>query len=461
MYNKSLTKLPAREQAPEVRCRNFEEVSQGYDEAMAREEATRCIDCKNPACMTGCPVGVHIPDFIRHVKEGEFEKAYETIRLTNNLPAICGRVCPQETQCESKCVRGVKGDPVGIGRLERFCADYAMQHASAKAERPAPNGHRVAVVGSGPSGLTCAGDLAKLGYEVTIFEALHTPGGVLVYGIPEFRLPKRLVREEIATVEALGVKIETDVVVGRSVSLEELFDEGYEAVFVGSGAGLPRFQGIPGENLNGVYSANEFLTRINLMKAYAFPETDTPVRVGKKVAVVGGGNVAMDAARSALRLGADEVSIVYRRSEKEMPARLEEVHHAKEEGVNFRMLTNPTAIHGDESGNVRAMTCVEMELGEPDASGRRRPVVKQGSEFDLDVDTVVIAIGNSPNPLIRDTTPGLETQKWGGIIVDENGATSLENVYAGGDAVTGAATVILAMGAGKTAAKAIHEKLSK
>ena len=461
MYNKSLTKLPAREQAPEVRRRNFEEVSQGYDEAMAREEATRCIYCKNPACMTGCPVGVHIPDFIRHVKEGEFEQAYETIRLTNNLPAICGRVCPQETQCESKCVRGVKGDPVGIGRLERFCADYAMQHASAKTERPAPNGHRVAVVGSGPSGLTCAGDLAKLGYDVTIFEALHTTGGVLVYGIPEFRLPKRLVREEIATVEALGVKIETDVVVGRSVSLEELFDEGYEAVFVGSGAGLPRFQGIPGENLNGVYSANEFLTRINLMKAYAFPQTDTPVRVGKKVAVVGGGNVAMDAARSALRLGADEVSIVYRRSEKEMPARLEEVHHAKEEGVNFRMLTNPTAIHGDESGNVRAMTCVEMELGEPDASGRRRPVVKQGSEFDLDVDTVVIAIGNSPNPLIRNTTPGLETQKWGGIIVDENGATSLENVYAGGDAVTGAATVILAMGAGKTAAKAIHEKLSK
>ena len=461
MYNKSLTKLSAREQAPEARRRNFEEVSQGYDEAMAREEATRCIDCKNPACMTGCPVGVHIPDFIRHVKEGEFEKAYETIRLTNNLPAICGRVCPQETQCESKCVRGVKGDPVGIGRLERFCADYAMQHASAKAERPAPNGHRVAVVGSGPSGLTCAGDLAKLGYDVTIFEALHTPGGVLVYGIPEFRLPKRLVREEIATVEALGVKIETDVVVGRSVSLEELFDEGYEAVFVGSGAGLPRFQGIPGENLNGVYSANEFLTRINLMKAYAFPQTDTPVRVGKKVAVVGGGNVAMDAARSALRLGADEVSIVYRRSEKEMPARLEEVHHAKEEGVNFRMLTNPTAIHGDENGSVRAMTCVEMELGEPDASGRRRPVVKQGSEFDLDVDTVVIAIGNSPNPLIRNTTPGLETQKWGGIIVDENGATSLENVYAGGDAVTGAATVILAMGAGKTAAKAIHEKLSK
>ena len=396
MYNKSLTKLPAREQAPEARRRNFEEVSQGYDEAMAREEATRCIGCKNAPCMTGCPVGVHIPEFIAHVKQGEFDKAYDVIRLTNNLPAICGRVCPQETQCEAKCVRGVKGDPVGIGRLERFCADYAMAK-----RRPAPqpaekNGRRVAVVGSGPAGLTCAGDLAKLGYDVTIYEALHTPGGVLVYGIPEFRLPKRLVREEIATVEALGVKIETNAVVGRSVSLDELFDEGYDAVFVGSGAGLPRFQGIPGENLNGVYSANEFLTRINLMKAYAFPQTDTPVRVGKKVAVVGGGNVAMDAARSALRLGADEVSIVYRRSEKEMPARLEEVHHAKEEGVNFRMLTNPTAIHGDESGNVRAMTCVEMELGEPDASGRRRPVVKQGSEFDLDVDTVVIAIGNSP-----------------------------------------------------------------
>ena len=461
MYNKSLTKLPAREQAPEARRRNFEEVSQGYDEAMAREEATRCIGCKNAPCMTGCPVGVHIPEFIAHVKQGEFDKAYDVIRLTNNLPAICGRVCPQETQCEAKCVRGVKGDPVGIGRLERFCADYAMAK-----RRPAPqpaekNGRRVAVVGSGPAGLTCAGDLAKLGYDVTIYEALHTPGGVLVYGIPEFRLPKRLVREEIATVEALGVKIETNAVVGRSVSLDELFDEGYDAVFVGSGAGLPRFQGIPGENLNGVYSANEFLTRINLMKAYAFPQTDTPVRVGRKVAVVGGGNVAMDAARSALRLGADEVSIVYRRSEKEMPARLEEVHHAKEEGVNFRMLTNPTAIHGDEAGNVRSMTCVEMELGEPDASGRRRPVVKQGSEFDLEVDTVVIAIGNSPNPLIRNTTPGLETQKWGGIIADENGLTSRENVYAGGDAVTGAATVILAMGAGKTAAKAIHEKLSK
>ena len=459
--NMSPTKCPMPSLAPDYRNKVFEEVATGYTYEMAVEEARRCLHCKNKPCVTACPVQIDIPAFIEKVANEDMEGAFEILNKQSSLPAVCGRVCPQETQCESKCVRGVKGDPVGIGRLERFCADYAMQHASAKTERPAPNGHRVAVVGSGPSGLTCAGDLAKLGYDVTIFEALHTPGGVLVYGIPEFRLPKRLVREEIATVEALGVKIETDVVVGRSVSLEELFDEGYEAVFVGSGAGLPRFQGIPGENLNGVYSANEFLTRINLMKAYAFPETDTPVRVGKKVAVVGGGNVAMDAARSALRLGADEVSIIYRRSEKEMPARLEEVHHAKDEGVNFRMLTNPTAIHGDESGNVRAMTCVEMELGEPDASGRRRPVVKQGSEFDLDVDTVVIAIGNSPNPLIRNTTPGLETQKWGGIIVDENGATSLENVYAGGDAVTGAATVILAMGAGKTAAKAIHEKLSK
>ena len=459
--NMSPTKCPMPSLAPDYRNKVFEEVATGYAYEMAVEEARRCLHCKNKPCVTACPVQIDIPAFIEKVANEDMEGAFEILNKQSSLPAVCGRVCPQETQCESKCVRGVKGDPVGIGRLERFCADYAMQHASAKAGRPAPNGHRVAVVGSGPSGLTCAGDLAKLGYDVTIFEALHTPGGVLVYGIPEFRLPKRLVREEIATVEALGVKIETDVVVGRSVSLEELFDEGYEAVFVGSGAGLPRFQGIPGENLNGVYSANEFLTRINLMKAYAFPETDTPVRVGKKVAVVGGGNVAMDAARSALRLGADEVSIIYRRSEKEMPARLEEVHHAKEEGVNFRMLTNPTAIHGDENGNVRAMTCVEMELGEPDASGRRRPVVKQGSEFDLDVDTVVIAIGNSPNPLIRNTTPGLETQKWGGIIVDENGATSLENVYAGGDAVTGAATVILAMGAGKTAAKAIHEKLSK
>ncbi|HIU33982.1 MAG TPA: NADPH-dependent glutamate synthase [Candidatus Pullichristensenella excrementigallinarum] len=461
MYNKSLVKLPAREQAPEVRRRNFQEVSQGYDEAMALEEATRCIGCKNAPCMTGCPVNVHIPEFIAHVKAGEFDKAYDVIRQTNSLPAICGRVCPQENQCESKCVRGIKGDPVGIGRLERFCADYAMAHKRPQEALPEKNGKRVAVVGSGPSGLTCAGDLAKKGYDVTIYEALHTPGGVLVYGIPEFRLPKSLVREEIRTVEALGVKIETNVVVGRSVTLEELFEEGFSAIYIGSGAGLPRFQKIPGENLNGVYSANEFLTRVNLMKAYSFPQADTPVRVGKKVAVIGGGNVAMDAARSAMRLGAEEVSIVYRRSEKEMPARLEEVHHAKEEGVIFRMLTNPTRILGDERGSVTGMEVVEMELGEPDASGRRRPVVKEGSEYTLEVDTVVVAIGNSPNPLIRDTTPGLATQKWGGLIVDEEtGATSLENVYAGGDAVTGAATVILAMGAGKTAAKAIDEKLS-
>ena len=461
MYNKSLVKLPAREQAPEVRRRNFQEVSQGYDEAMALEEATRCIGCKNAPCMTGCPVNVHIPEFIAHVKAGEFDKAYDVIRQTNSLPAICGRVCPQENQCESKCVRGIKGDPVGIGRLERFCADYAMAHKRPQEALPEKNGKRVAVVGSGPSGLTCAGDLAKKGYDVTIYEALHTPGGVLVYGIPEFRLPKSLVREEIRTVEALGVKIETNVVVGRSVTLEELFEEGFSAIYIGSGAGLPRFQKIPGENLNGVYSANEFLTRVNLMKAYSFPQADTPVRVGKKVAVIGGGNVAMDAARSAIRLGAEEVSIVYRRSEKEMPARLEEVHHAKEEGVIFRMLTNPTRILGDERGAVTGMEVVEMELGEPDASGRRRPVVKEGSEYTLEVDTVVVAIGNSPNPLIRDTTPGLATQKWGGLIVDEEtGATSLENVYAGGDAVTGAATVILAMGAGKTAAKAIDEKLS-
>ncbi|NLD58623.1 MAG: NADPH-dependent glutamate synthase [Clostridiales bacterium] len=461
MYNKSPVKLPAREQDPIVRRGNFKEVSLGYSAEMAVEEASRCLNCKHQPCVEGCPVNVQIPKFIGLVKEGEFEKAYEVIRETNSLPAICGRVCPQESQCEAKCVRAIKGDPVGIGRLERFCADYAMARSCPVPELQPKNGKKVAVVGSGPAGLTCAGDLARLGYEVTIFEALHTPGGVLIYGIPEFRLPKRLVKQEIESVEAMGVKIEKNVVVGRSVSLDDLFDEGYSAVFVGSGAGLPKFQNIPGENLNGVYSANEFLTRINFMKAYTFPESDTPVRVGRRVAVIGGGNVAMDAARSALRLGAQEVSIVYRRSEKEMPARIEEIHHAREEGIIFKMLTAPTEILGDEKGSVRAMTCVEMELGEPDASGRRRPVVKRGSEFTMDVDTVVVAIGNSPNPLIRDTTPGLQTQRWGGIIVDDRGATSRENVYAGGDAVTGAATVILAMGAGKTAAQAIHEKLSK
>ncbi|MEA5047992.1 MAG: NADPH-dependent glutamate synthase [Eubacteriales bacterium] len=463
MPNMRLTKLPAREQAPDVRNKNFNEVSQGYDEAMAIDEAKRCLNCKHKPCVSGCPVNVRIPEFIQFVTEGKFMEAYEVIRSTNALPAVCGRVCPQETQCEEKCVRGIKGEPVGIGRLERFVADYAMSHGAEPAKPLPDNGKKIAIVGSGPAGLTCAGDLRKLGYQVTIFEALHTPGGVLVYGIPEFRLPKQLVRDEIKTLEDIGVKIETNMVVGRSITLDELLeDEGYSAVFVGSGAGLPRFQCIPGENLNGVYSANEFLTRINLMKAYNFPEVDTPVQVGKNAAVVGGGNVAMDAARSAKRLGAENVYIVYRRGEKEMPARVEEVHHAKEEGIIFKMLTNPTEILGDENGHVKAMTCVEMELGEPDASGRCRPVVKPGSEHTIDVDTVVIAIGNSPNPLIKNTTPGLDTQKWGGIIVDEaTGKTSRPHVYAGGDAVTGAATVILAMGAGKTAAAAIHEELSK
>jgi len=456
-----MTKLPAREQDPNVRNRNFSEVSQGYDEKMAMDEATRCLNCKNQPCVSGCPVNVRIPEFISRIAQGDFSGAYGMIRSTNALPAICGRVCPQETQCESKCVRGIKGEPVGIGRLERFAADYAMTHGAPKAEPAPDNGKRVAIVGSGPAGLTCAGDLRKLGYDVTVFEALHTPGGVLVYGIPEFRLPKQLVRDEIQTLRDIGVKIETNTVIGRSITLDELLEEeGFDAVFVGSGAGLPRFQGIPGESLNGVYSANEFLTRINLMKAYKFPEADTPVQVGRRVAVVGGGNVAMDAARCAKRLGAETVDIVYRRSEAEMPARIEEVHHAKEEGIIFRLLTNPTEILGDETGHVIGMTCVAMELGEPDASGRRRPVAKPGSEHRLDVDTVVIAIGNSPNPLIKNTTPGLETQKWGGIIVDEaTGRSSRPHVYAGGDAVTGAATVILAMGAGKTAAQAIDEEL--
>ncbi len=463
MPNMRMTKLPAREQAPDVRNKNFNEVSQGYDEEMAVDEAKRCLNCKHKPCVSGCPVNVRIPEFIQLVTERKFMEAYEVIRSTNALPAVCGRVCPQETQCEAKCVRGIKGEPVAIGRLERFVADYAMTHGAKPAVPKPDNGKKVAIVGGGPAGLTCAGDLRKLGYEVTIFEALHTPGGVLVYGIPEFRLPKQLVRDEIKTLQDIGVKIETNMVIGRTITLDELFEEEhYDAVFIGSGAGLPRFQKIPGENLNGVYSANEFLTRINLMKAYTFPKTDTPVQVGKNVAVVGGGNVAMDAARSAKRLGAENVSIVYRRSEAEMPARVEEVHHAKEEGIVFKMLTNPTEILGDENGHVTGMTCVDMELGEPDASGRRRPVVKPGSEHRMDVNTVVIAIGNSPNPLIKNTTPGLKTQKWGGIIVDEaTGKTSREHVYAGGDTVTGAATVILAMGAGKTAAKAIHEELSK
>lgn len=461
-----LKKTPAMEQDPMTRRSNFEEVSRGYTVALARNEAERCLNCKNEPCVKGCPVNVRIPEFIRCVREGDYGNAYTILRSTNNLPAICGRVCPQENQCESKCVRGIQGEPVGIGRLERFVADWAMQEEnkgkitlSKTAEK---NGRKVAVIGSGPAGLSCAGDLAKLGYEVTVFEALHTPGGVLVYGIPEFRLPKALVRKEIATVEALGVKIITNAVIGRVSSLDELMEEqGFDAVFIGSGAGLPNFQKIPGENLNGVYSANEFLTRINLMRAYSFPEVDTPIRIGKNVAVVGGGNVAMDAARCAKRLGAENVYIVYRRSEVELPARAEEVHHAKEEGIIFRLLCNPTRINGDDHGNVTSMECVEMTLGKPDVSGRRCPITQAGSEFVLDVQTVIIAIGNSPNPLIKNTTPGLETQQWGGIVADdETGATSKPNVYAGGDAVTGAATVILAMGAGKKAAAAIHNSLS-
>ena len=454
-------KHPAREQAAEVRRHNFSEVSLGYDEETALSEAQRCLNCRNKPCVTGCPVNVDIPRFIKSVKEGEFIKAYEVISETSSLPAICGRVCPQETQCESKCVRGIKGEPVGIGRLERFAADYALEHGYEAKTTIESNGKKVAVIGSGPSSLTCAGDLRKKGYEVTVFEALHTPGGVLVYGIPEFRLPKKLVANEISKLEAMGVEIRTDTVIGRAYTLDELLnEEGFSAAFIGTGAGLPRFQNIEGENLNGVYSANEFLTRINLMKAYDFPNYDTPVRCGKAVAVVGGGNVAMDAARCALRLGAEKVCIVYRRSEEEMPARREEYEHAVAEGIVFNFLNNPTRIIGDEQGSVKAIECIKMQLGEPDASGRRRPEEVKGSEFILDVDTVIIAIGTTPNPLIRNTTPGLETQKWGGIIVNEETLeTSRENVYAGGDAVTGAATVILAMGAGKKAAAAIDAKL--
>jgi len=459
MANMSLEKNKMPEQDPIVRSANYKEVALGYTPEMAMDEARRCLNCKNQPCVSGCPVNVRIPEFLSLVAEGKFLEAAAVVKSTNSLPAICGRVCPQETQCEALCVRGKKGEPVGIGRIERFVADYQMEHGAEKPEVAPPNGHKVAIVGSGPAGLTCAGDLAKLGYDVTIFEALHTPGGVLVYGIPEFRLPKALVRKEIATVEALGVKIVSDMVIGKCITLDELMQEqGFEAVFVGSGAGLPNFQKIPGENLIGVYSANEFLTRINLMKAYDFPNHDTPIQVGRTVAVVGGGNVAMDAARCAKRMGAENVYIVYRRSDKELPARAEEVHHAKEEGIIFRLLTNPTRIIGDEQGRVKAMEVVEMELGEPDASGRRRPVKKAGSEYILDVQTVVIAIGNSPNPLIKSTTPGLECESWGGIVADEEtGRTSREGVYAGGDAVTGAATVILAMGAGKKAAQAIDK----
>lgn len=461
MPNMRLDKVKMPEQAPDIRNKNFEEVARGYTEDMAIEEATRCLHCKQRFCVAGCPVNVPIPEFIEEVAKGDFEKAYEVITSENALPAICGRVCPQENQCEGKCVRGKKGESVAIGRLERFVADYVMSHTDTTIEKAESNGIKVAVVGAGPAGLTCAGELAKMGYEVTLFEALHEVGGVLVYGIPEFRLPKELVAKEVQKIVDLGVRIEKNVIIGKSITIDELIEEGYSAIFVGSGAGLPNFMHIEGENLNCVYSANEFLTRSNLMKAYDFPNHPTPIFVGSKVAVVGGGNVAMDAARTAKRLGADEVYIIYRRGEEELPARREEIHHAKEEGIIFKLLCNPVKIHGKE-GRVSHIECVNMELGEPDASGRRRPVVQEGSEHLLDMDTVIIAIGQSPNPLIRSTTPGLDVQKWGGIIVNEETMeTSKENVYAGGDVVTGAATVILAMGAGKKAAHAIHEKFKK
>ena len=455
-------------QAPEVRAHNFQEVALGYSEEVALAEASRCLNCKNQPCVQGCPVNIHIPEFIAKVKEGDFEGAYQIISQTSSLPAVCGRVCPQETQCESKCTLGIRFEPVGIGRLERFVADWHNAHSENAPAVPESNGHKVAVVGSGPSGLTCAGDLAKKGYKVTVYEALHTAGGVLVYGIPEFRLPKKIVAKEVETLKALGVDVEPNVVIGKTLTIDELFEMGYEAVFVGSGAGLPNFMGIPGESLKGVYSANEFLTRSNLMKAY-LDHPDTPIMKGGKVAVVGGGNVAMDAARTALRLGAEKVYIVYRRSMTELPARKEEVEHAQEEGIDFRLLCNPVEILGYENpenprdpknGFVTGIRCIRMELGEPDARGRRRPIPVEGSEFDLDVTAVVMAIGTSPNPLIKNTTEGLEVNSHGGIIVNEDGLTSRSGVYAGGDAVTGAATVISAMGAGKVAAKAIDEYLS-
>ncbi len=461
MPNMSLTKVPMPEQDPNVRNKNFLEVAMGYTEEMAMEEASRCLNCKHKPCVSGCPVNVRIPEFVAKVAEGKFEEAYEIITSTNSLPAISGRVCPQENQCKGKCVRGIKGESVSIGRLERFCADYHMKHSDAKAVKPQSNGKKVAVVGAGPSGLTCAGDLAKKGYEVTVFEAFHTAGGVLVYGIPEFRLPKAIVKKEVENLQDLGVEVKTNMVIGRVLSVDELFEMGYKAIFIGSGAGLPSFMGIEGEDLIGVYSANEYLTRTNLMKAY-LDDYDTPIIKSKSVAVVGGGNVAMDAARCAKRLGAENVYIVYRRGMEEMPARKEEVHHAMEEGIIFKNLNNPVKILGDENGRVRAMECIEMELGEPDASGRRKPIAKEGSNFELPVDTVIMSIGTSPNPLIRSTTPGLDTNKRGCLVVNEDTMqTTREGVYAGGDAVTGAATVILAMGAGKQAAQSIDEYLSK
>lgn len=456
--NNSPKKNPMPTQDPASRVRNFNEVALGYTEEAAKSEAERCLNCKNKPCTTGCPVGIDIPSFIREVAGGNYEEAYKVIQKSSSLAAVCGRVCPQESQCESKCVRGIKGEPVGIGRLERFVADCHNSHKSAD-EKPKQNGHKVAVVGSGPASLACAGELNNRGYAVTVFEALHIAGGVLVYGIPEFRLPKAIVAEEIDNLKERGVKFETNTVVGRTVLVDELLKE-FDAVFVGTGAGLPNFMKIKGEELNGVYSANEFLTRINLMKAYR-EDSDTPIKHSKEVAVVGGGNVAMDAARCALRLGANKVTIVYRRSETELPARKEEVEHAKEEGVEFKFLTAPVEVVGDDNKNVIGLRCNVMTLGEPDASGRRRPVPVEGSDFTLDVDAVIVAIGTSPNPLIKNTTPGIETQKWGGIVVDESLMTTREGVYAGGDAVTGAATVILAMGAGKSAAESIDEYIKR
>lgn len=456
MANMSLKKVEMPVQDGVVRRSNFDEVTLGYSADMAIEEATRCLNCRHKPCISGCPVKVQIPDFIAEVAKGEFEKAYQIIRETSTLPAVCGRVCPQETQCESKCVRGIKGEAVAIGRLERFVADWHRENVKEEIQPVASNGHKVAVVGAGPAGLTCAGDLAKLGYQVSVFEALHVAGGVLMYGIPEFRLPKAIVQNEINGLKAMGVDIQTNMVIGRSESIDELFEEGYEAVFIGSGAGLPNFMGMPGENLKGVYSANEFLTRVNLMKAYK-EDSDTPIQRPKKAVIVGGGNVAMDAARSAKRLGVEEVTIVYRRSMEELPARREEVEHAQEEGIIFNLLTNPVRVIGDENGWMCGLECVKMELGEPDESGRRRPKVVEGSNFVIEADCMIMSIGTSPNPLIRSTTKGLETNRKGCLIADENGLTTREGVYAGGDAVTGAATVIMAMGAGKTAAKAMDE----
>ena len=455
MANMRKEKNPMPSQAPQVRAHNFDEVALGYSEEQALDEAQRCLNCRNFPCVQGCPVNIHIPEFIAKIREGDFEGAYQVIAADSALPAVCGRVCPQESQCEKYCVRGIKGEPVGIGRLERFVADYHNAHAEGASFVPEKNGHKVAVVGSGPAGLTCAGDLARKGYDVTIYEALHVAGGVLSYGIPEFRLPKAIVKREIEGLQQMGVKVLTNMVIGRVLSVQELMEqEGYEAVFIGSGAGLPKFMNIPGENLKGVYSANEFLTRVNLMKAYE-PDANTPIQHAKNVTVVGGGNVAMDAARCALRLGAETVTIVYRRSLEELPARKEEVEHAMEEGIIFKLLNNPVELIGDSNRNVVIMRCIRMELGEPDASGRRRPVEIPDSEFELETDCVIMALGTSPNPLIKSTTAGLATQRWGGIITDEDGLTSCEGIYAGGDAVTGAATVILAMGAGKKAAAAM------